>query len=488
VVAAAGLAVLSACSPRRTERAGSPEPATPEAGAPRAALAGQPLDDAPSALPCAPGTECLRVDRDGTANPDGTSIAQCSGAFPDYIVPATLFPAGYAGPWFELAQDFPDELPAEDAPWASIDFEAGVEQAEEYLFALRDYAYEGNLAVDFRVQENAVRPWFTVPYMNYGPGRRELVRGLTRERPLQAPELGIKPDVTVNNYAIGFYNAAGGFTTGQVWADPHVPDLAKSEFPSGAMVFKILFSDAVPEDFEDPSSYLLEGSPEWEIATGGGQLTTVRLLQMDVAVRDDRAPESGWVFGTLAFDREAPDQDPWLRMRPVGLQWGNAPGYTLTDQQNGVLLPENIISDLAPAYAAGHLGWAGRLNGPVDNPISACMSCHGTAQYPVDAALGPFSSACNTDEKRLRWFRNLPAGTPFGVVDGSTCEPGAADPPPAGLDFSLQIQVSVQSILQFGDTNPCIEAPPVPPAAPPGTPTRATDAPRIGRDGFFEEG
>src|SRR5688572_15740122 len=72
-----------------------------------------------AAGPCAPGTTCLDVDADGSLNPEGTSVAQCSGVFPDYIVPKTLLPAGYAGPWFKLSQDFPAALPAPaPLPWS----------------------------------------------------------------------------------------------------------------------------------------------------------------------------------------------------------------------------------------------------------------------------------------------------------------------------------------------------------------------------------
>ena len=41
---------------------------------------------------------------------------------------------------------------------------------------------------------------------------------------------------------------------------------------------------------------------------------------------------------------------------------------------------ETLISGKAPGYARNHLGWLGRVNGPVDNPASSCLSCHGTAQ------------------------------------------------------------------------------------------------------------
>jgi hypothetical protein len=447
-----------------------------------------------ASAPCAPGSKCLTVDSNGAPNAEGTSTAQCTGTFPDYVVEKSLFPADYDGPWFQLSQDFPATEPAGgDAPWLAIDFENGQEGADAYLYALRDYSYEGMIEADFIPQDNDKRAWYHIPMMNFGSGRRELVHGVTKERTLKGPELGIKPGVSVSNYAIGFYNDFGGYVTGQVWADGNDPDLSASRFDEGTMVFKILFSAATPDDFQDPANYILEGAPEWQIATGNGQLTTVRLMQMDVAARDDRAQPSGWVYGTFAFDRDAEDENPWLRMRPVGLMWGNDPGYTPTDQQNGVPLEESVVSDEIPAYAAGHLGWAGRVNGPVDNPISACMSCHQTAQYPVDAQLAPFSSGCKTDAQKLYWFRNVPAGEPFGAVDTATCLPEQVDPLPVALDTSLQMQVAVQSVLQYKDVNSCQAAEAGFAAGlaaaveeRTGSPHRTTDAPRVSRGGEGE--
>ena len=409
-------------------------------------------------LPCAPGTKCLKVNSNGEPAPDGTSVAQCSGTFPDFVVEADLFPADYKGPWFELAQNFPTELKAEELPWTKIDFRRGKKEADAYLYALRDYAFDGMIFVDFRPQDNKKRAWFHVPLMNYGPGRREFVHGLTQERPLTGPELGLRKGVSVSNFAIGFYNALGGYAFGEVWQNPDDPALAKSRFQEGAMVFKILFTAATRGDFQDPNNYIVEGAPEWQAATGKSQLTTVRLLQMDVAVRDNRAGKTGWVFGTFAFDKDATDKVAWRRMRPVGLMWGNDPGYTPDDQKSGKPLKEGIISDKIPAYAAAHLGWAGRLNGPVDNPISACMSCHSTAQYPVDAQLAPFSSSCKSDKQKLHWFRDLAGNVAFGMVDKNTCDPGKANPPPVALDYSLQMQVAVQSLLQYKDVNSSMAA------------------------------
>jgi len=401
---------------------------------------------------CAPESRCLSVNENGTIVPGpGPSVAQCTGMFPDFITPTSVLPSGYSGPWFVLSQKYPQSVPPDDAPWLKIDFMNGTVGANAYLNALRDYAFEGMLDSDFRAQDNKIRPWFHMPLMNFGANRREPSHGLTEERPVNGPELGVRPGVTIRNFAIGFYNAAGGVTIGEVWKSG-TPDLQKARFLDGAMSFKILFSAAAANDFSDPGADPMSGAPQWDILTEKG-VTAVRLLQMDVAAVDSRSP-TGWVFGTFAFQKSATDASPWLRLRSVGLSWGNDNGYTPADQQAGKRLSETIISDQAPNYAANHLGWAGRTNGPVDNPISGCLSCHGTAEFPVAADLAPFKKSCDTDQNRMYWFRNFRGDVPFGAVDGQ-CNPMDVNPPPIALDFSLQMKVTVQSVLQFKDINPC---------------------------------
>jgi hypothetical protein len=398
---------------------------------------------------CTPGTTCLSTSAAGAF---AQSVAQCSGIFPDFVTPATIVPA--MGPWFKLSQSYPSTVPANDAPWLGIDFTNGVNGANSYLYALRDYAFEGMIDADFKPELNNVRPWFHMPMMNFGPNAREPMRGLTSERPITGPELGLKPGISIRNFAIGFYNAAGAVTIGRVWK-ANKPDVTKAQFPQGAMTFKILFSNVKPSDFQGAD--LLDGAPQWTIATATG-MQTVRLMQMDVAAVDARSP-TRWVFGTFAFDRNAPDVSPWRRLRPVGLSWGNDPGFTPADQAAGMKLKETTISDQIPAYAAAHLGWAGRTNGPIDNPISSCLSCHSTAQDPVAPIL--FNNACVSDAQKLFWFRDFPGDQPFGAVD-LTCLPVNPSAPLHALDFSLQLSVSVQNVHQFGDANPCPAPTPAP--------------------------
>jgi hypothetical protein len=313
------------------------------------------------------------------------------------------------------------------------------------------------IEADFLPEKNTVRKWFHMPMMNFDRGRREAQRGMTSERVVVAPELGVKQGHRLNNFAVGFYNAAGASAIGAVWKSDN-PDVTKARFPKGTMTFKILFSDGKADDFNGPD--ILAGAPEMTILTNAGP-KKVRLLQMDVAAVDDRSPV-GWVFGTFAFDSSATDPIAWKRLRPVGLSWGNDPGFKPSDQQAGKKLEQTTISDQIPNYAAAHLGWAGRTNGPVDNPISGCLSCHGTAQYPVVADLAPFDTACNTDTKKLRWFRNVKGTTAFGAIAQNTCLPTPLNPAPRSLDFSLQMQVAVQNVLQNKRKNPC--APPSGPA------------------------
>jgi hypothetical protein len=163
------------------------------------------------AASCAPGSTCLSVQTNGASAPGpGPFTAQCTGTFPDFIAASALVPPN--GPWFKLSQAYPTTSPTIDAPWLNIQFSGGLTGANNYLYALRDYAFEGMVDADFRPELSNARPWFHMPLMNFGPNRREPVHGLTGERSVQGPELGVKPGVTIHNYAIGFYNASGAFT------------------------------------------------------------------------------------------------------------------------------------------------------------------------------------------------------------------------------------------------------------------------------------
>ena len=155
-------------------------------------------------------------------------------------------------------------------------------------------------------------------------------------------------------------------------------------------------------------------------------------------------------------------------MVPVGLMWGNDPA--------GLPLKESWINPSAPAYAKAHLGFEGRLNGPVDNPVSACMSCHATAQAKSVAFLIADRS-CAT--KRASWFRNLSGNTPFGRFDrdSATCEEDLGGEVLTAADYSLQLGDTVtRSLIAPATFNPCTYDHAAPPASPPAPERAPMDA------------
>jgi hypothetical protein len=107
-------------------------------------------------------------------------VAGAKAPFPDFgFMPP---PGQYSGPVFKLSQNyfsrkpnskklpeffnkFPKTLSADFATW------------REYMMAIREYCFEGNLEVDWRVENNKVRPWYHIPWQHYGPAGREGIHG-----------------------------------------------------------------------------------------------------------------------------------------------------------------------------------------------------------------------------------------------------------------------------------------------------------------------
>ncbi|WP_437987522.1 hypothetical protein [Sorangium sp. So ce117] len=432
------------------------------------------------------------------AGAEGTGVtAQCSGWFPDWIS-SNPPPAGTAS--FQLSQAYPLGIPilkiegeniritgwdpppsasVQQAPWLQHDFHDPA-QRPAYLDALKNYLLEGNDTNDFDVSKNTQRSWYHVPMMTSDNfSRREPYHGLTKERALRSTDHkwiidGTGGSANLNSYAIGAYNALGGYTIGQVFKDPNPAnsDPSKGKFIEGAYVFKILFAEydsAKIDAGQDP----LVGAPEWQIqdiADAAGPLRKVRLLQVDVAVRDGRSAQTGWVFATFVYDKSmAGEANPWRRLRPVGLMWGNDPDV---NGPGAGVIDETFLSPDIPANLqrqdGNPYGRDGRLNGPVDNRFSSCLSCHSTAQVVVGATTRnafrgvdlfppPPSASCTSP---MVWFRNVPAGTPFGVMTngGNGCDldsPATATPSLHGVDYSLQLADALEASLFDRAPNPC---------------------------------
>lgn len=381
-----------------------------------------------------------------------TVHAAAPAGFPSFH-PGYPPPPDWTGPVFSLSQDYPAEEPAPEAyPWLEIDFET---RPFDYLRAVLAYGVEGNVEVDWRVAENTVRPWYHAPWMHTGCGGREFARGMTRERSSRPREL--HPDQTewVDNWAVGIYNAPGGWVLGQVWGGP-VPEPTLTDFPLGTVGFKLLFTAATAEEVP-----YLANSLAWQAhiypATGDNPcsdpvaerprvMREMLLLQLDVAIRDERSEETGWVFGTFVYDASQPGESPFDRLVPVGLMWGNDPGVAEEMNREGAFvnpaLTESIVNadlvrgdDFPPERAfVTHFGLGGRVNGPVDNPISSCMSCHGLAASPSQVVVprGVSGPAAYRAADLATFFTNVPPGP---IDTGSFVR----------LDYSLQIGFGIRA-------------------------------------------
>jgi hypothetical protein len=166
---------------------------------------------------------------------------------------------------------------------------------------------------------------------------------------------------------------------------------------------------------------------------------------MDIMVRDKRAPH-GWVFGNFQYNGAMNKANPWENLVPVGIMRGQDPTVTAnvsnpkpTQTILNPQLKETIINPDVQELPATHLGWNSRLNGPVDNPMSSCYSCHATAEYPQASPISPLfdrdTLAMNPPGSPgwMRWFSNLDCGTPF--------DPGKA----VSTDFCLQMAKAIQN-------------------------------------------
>jgi hypothetical protein len=188
---------------------------------------------------------------------------------------------------------------------------------------------------------------------------------------------------------------------------------------------------------------------------------TIRLIQIDVSVRDDRS-RTGWLLGTFGYDGNAKGSTPWERMTPLGIQWGNNPKVTFMESCAGPDGPckqdklteqwinAQAVEDLATApLGFDHLGYGGRLAGPVDNAKASCMGCHQTAGFPAVPILPEFSAngallkldaakRPGTEQSfRMMYYGNVASGAVFSDIQLTSS------------DYSLQLSMSLQNFMSL---------------------------------------
>ena len=368
------------------------------------------------------------------------------GAFKDAHNPP---PTGWTGPVFKLSQSYPAQLPTSTTdtahPWKSFNFKTKA-GATQYLDAVLQYCFAGNLNTaspndSFAdIATNSVRKWYHAPWLDVGSKGREFVHGLTKERPSRPTELGAAQTTQHDNWAVGFYNPLGGYVIGRVWKNESEPDPRKAIFVEGTVSCKLIFTTTPLAQ-----APFLDGSLTWQADVNRSKSATaarpdVRLLQMDVAVKDNRAGPTGWVFGTFEYSKSASASAQWWdHLVPVGLMWGNDVTHIIAKQPS----QEQQINDTRnPAL---HLGYRGLLNGPIDNPNASCMGCHGAADIAVKSSPKPslpsFSSsspsATANDTLLHKDFDDVPTGQAISADYVS-------------VDYSLQLQQGIKNALQNG--------------------------------------
>ncbi|KAL6915241.1 hypothetical protein ACHAPO_011103 [Fusarium lateritium] len=374
-----------------------------------------------------------------------------------------------------------DDFEGENAPWLKVDFK---KNPELYAETIREYCFDGMVPADFRPQDNKVRNWYHAPWMHYrGPkssgNEREPLHGLTFERITPQYEFARTQDTWLQNWACGFYNATGATVFGDMWKNPAAPDFNNNKhFPVGTCVFKILLNNATNEQLPN-----MVGSPSMKAVICSDPTTKpppkngmnrnkepsdVRLIQVDFAVVEPRS-DIGWVFGTYMYDCEVKEKEPWSRLTLVGLQWGNDPWLTqkVHDHDPKAKPTESWINPKAEEWrkllrgSRPSWGWNGRMNGPADNFISACASCHsvatrdpiylGNAKKPL-SIVPPLVTTNGvtkpaegkTDADVMIYFRNVPPGVPFDEglnPDDLSREYPEFKSKTKSADYSLQLQV-----------------------------------------------
>lgn len=342
--------------------------------------------------------------------------------------------------------DYPPQLSAVSAPWLDVDY---AKEPAEYMAKIVESAKpyfrrDGNKLVG-----TGSEPWWISLWMDSGRSGRERSMGLTKER---GPDPGDIAEGSVSGpqvWAVGFYNAPGAFILGEVFADPCDPKLPSAiRFPRGTASIKFLFIDVDSSVLE-----YLAGAPPYEAyidAAGSGKQSkpvasrlsrAVRLLQVDVSARDERAP-TGWVFGTFAWIGPATGDNLFDNLAPVSLQWGNDPQvYDRSVQQSWVNPALKGEGKLYGWSSRPTLGYNGRANGPADNIRSSCLSCHGSARIP---SVGNLDTEFDWKTDRVvritehvdMWFQNIPAGGLFFPRVPAT----------SALDYSLQIQTAISRL------------------------------------------
>lgn len=297
-------------------------------------------------------------------------------------------------------------------------------EAEKLSQIILDYFYESLLIDSKNIENNLIAQkspaeksqWCHMPWLNVGDAGREAIHGLTKERDMEPT--AVYPETQNSSFkksggsdwGIGFYNDIACASLNKIFGnytgtkiDKPVPDflqklrldesageLRNNLFPDGSASVKVLFTTA--------DLVALKNSFTWTANTSLPKQTQralrpMRLVQIDVAIKDSKivgtSPEADhWLMMTYYFDDNTADNylfanstlkknplfiktglSPFLKMRPVGIQYG-------FDPTTSRIFKGSITNTTTNEF---HGSNPNLLNGPADNPTSSCLSCHAAA-------------------------------------------------------------------------------------------------------------
>jgi len=367
------------------------------------------------------------------------NLAQTKSSIHPFENSALPKPVNYKGSFFELNHNYPRILPHREKqyPWERVTRNGRITQknAKQYVQAIKDYVSDDMRKILFDKSAGNNINWYQSIWLGI---EREPIHGAYVGSGFPAGTLtGQTVDLTTYVYVL--YDKRAATTLGNIWGydkkSAMSPTITKesTQYAEGSVIVKYAFVTSCGSDWKP-----MEKAAVWQIYapvnTNNGSatlqskcknngskgsnstpvLTNIYLMQFDLIVKDSNAaPDTGWVFATLVYDKNAKGNDAWDKMIPLGATWGGNPDVVnlkpeaLTSPVKvNQALTENWINLKTPAYARSTLGWDGRLSGPNDGAVvtpawaggkyyhkglasAGCLACHSSAQYPMTSFLLP---------------------------------------------------------------------------------------------------
>ncbi len=410
----------------------------------------------------APKNQADQVDKNFSDRDNRSELGGLRGSSDEGIPPSL--------PRFQISGNYPEkpDFMTPPPPYPDLSALRSSQSAErevaakQWLEAIQEYIYDGmnnqdpiDKNMNFRtgipgnlISENRWyhMPWLHTPASASDAGRgREGVWGLTRELdllgPIHAHEWPVVngSDCIAQNWGIGIFNEPGGYAIGRVFPPGTEENLVNFQFPKGTVSAKLLFTSALPENLPVVDGAMtidawINGNGTCKGARNKRRQTTMRHIQMDVMMRWGDGVDD-WIFGVFVYNK-ANIGDYWQGMTPLGVQFGVKRDETVK------------ASEMQPN------GYDGRLNGPADNPLSSCMSCHARAQWPeVSLQRLPFAPDGLEDRGNICLLHDWGGEE---VCKSRSCDSGNCIPPGRSplipgfhsTDYALQISLGLRNKIR----------------------------------------